>query len=200
MKRFASLFVAAALSLSSIAYAKGSEKYIFDPAHTQILFSVNHLGFSYPHGRFNKFSGGFTFDLAHPEKSRVDITVDTNSIDMASEDWNRMMKGDNFFNVKKFPAMTFKSAKIETTGKNTGKVIGDLAILGVTKPVTLDVTYNKSGIHPYNKNYVAGFSATTKINRTDFGMTWGLPGIGEEVTVDIQVEGIRQDFEGLSKK
>ncbi|MEZ0224022.1 MAG: YceI family protein [Alphaproteobacteria bacterium] len=200
MKRFAPLLIAAAIFLSSAAYARGAEKYIFDPAHTQILFSVNHLGFSYPHGRFDKFNGGFTFDLAHPEKSKIDITVDTNSINMSSDDWNRMMKGDNFFDVKKFPAMTFKSTKIETTGKNTGKVTGDLTILGVTKPVTLDVTYNKSGIHPYNKNYVAGFSATGKIDRTDFGMTWGLPGIGEEVTVDIQVEGIRQDFEGLSKK
>jgi polyisoprenoid-binding protein YceI len=200
MKRFAALLFAAALSLSCAAYAKGSEKYIFDPAHTQIFFSVNHLGFSHPQGRFNKFSGGFTFDLAHPEKSKIDVTVDANSIDMASEDWNRAMKGDNFFDVKKFPSLTFKSTKIETTGKDTGKVTGDLTILGVTKPVTLDVTYNKSGVHPYNKNYVAGFSAKAKINRADFGMTWGLPGIGEEVNVDIQVEGIRQDFEGLSKK
>lgn len=200
MKRFALLLIAAAVFISTAAYAKGTEKYIYDPAHTQILFSVNHLGFSYPHGRFDKFNGGFTFDLAHPEKSKVDITVDANSIDMASEDWDRMMKGDNFFNVKKFPAMTFKSTKVETTGKNTGKVTGDLTILGVTKPVTLNVTYNKSGIHPYNKNYVAGFPATGKINRSDFGMTWGLPGIGEEVSLDIQVEGIRQDFEGLSSK
>jgi polyisoprenoid-binding protein YceI len=160
MKRLACLLIAAAVFLSSAACAKGAEKYIFDPAHTQILFSVNHLGFSYPHGRFDKFSGGFTFDLARPEKSKIDITIDTNSVNMASEDWNRMMKGDNFFDVKKFPAITFKSTKIETTGKNTGRVTGDLTILGVTKPVTLNVTYNKSGIHPYNKNYVAGFSAT----------------------------------------
>ena len=94
------------------------------------------------------------------------MTVDTGSIDMASGDWERMMKGTSFFNVSKFPSMTFKSVKIEKTGDRTGKVTGNLTLLGVTKPVTLDVTYNKSGVHPLNKNYIAGFSATGIVHRS----------------------------------
>jgi polyisoprenoid-binding protein YceI len=200
MKRLAPLLLVAALTAASYALAKGPDKYIYDPAHTQILFKVNHLGFSHPHGRFDKFRGGFTFDPDHPETSSVDITIDANSIDMASADWERMMRGSNFLNVGKYPDITFKSAKIEKTGDKTGRIMGDLTILNVTKPVTLNVVYNKSGVHPYNKNYIAGFSATTKIHRSDFGMNWGLPGIGDEIVIDIEVEGIRQDFGGLNHK
>ena len=197
MKCLVPLCLAACMLLAAPAHAKGPGKYSYDPAHTQILFQADHLGFSHPHGRFDKFSGGFTFDPAHPEASSIDVTIDTNSIDMASETWNSAMKGSNFFNTAKFPKMTFKSTRVEKTGENAGRVTGDLTLLGVTRPVTLDVTYNRSGTHPYNKNYIAGFSATGRIKRSDFGMTWGLPGIGDNVGLDIQVEGIRQDFDGL---
>jgi polyisoprenoid-binding protein YceI len=198
MKKLASLVFAAAL-LSSTAAVAAPGKYTYDPAHTQIFFQVDHVGFSHPHGRFDKFSGGFTFDPDHPEQSNVEITIDTKSIDMASDLWNNAMKGGAFFNTDKFPTMTFKSTKIEKTGANTGKLTGDLTLLGVTKPVTLDVTYNKSGIHPFNKNYIAGFSATGTIHRSDFGMK-AANGIGEDAKLDIQVEGIRQDFGTLNNK
>jgi polyisoprenoid-binding protein YceI len=198
VKRLA-LLCCAALFVSTAAFAKGPDKYIYDPAHTQIHFAVDHLGFSHPQGRFDKFHGGFTFDPSQPEKSQIDVTIDANSIDMASADWERMLKGASFFNTAKFPVMTFKSKKIEKTGDKTGKVTGDLTLLGVTKTVALDVTYNKSGVHPLNRNYLAGFSATGKIRRSDFGMTFGLPGIGDDVDIDIQVEGIRQDFEDIRK-
>jgi polyisoprenoid-binding protein YceI len=199
MKKLACAVSLALILASAPAFAK-PEKYTFDPAHTQVMFQVDHIGFSHPHGRFDKFGGGFTFDAEHPEQSSIDVSIDTGSIDMASEDWNRAMKGGNFFNTDKFPKMTFKSTKIEKTGANTGKVTGDLTIIGVTKPVTLDVTYNKSGIHPYNKNYISGFSATGELSRSDFGMKWGAPGIGDKVKLDIQVEGIRQDFGSLNNK
>ena len=200
MKRLACAVLIAALLAATPALAKGPDKYIYDPAHTQILFQTDHIGFSHPHGRFDKFTGGFTFDPAHPETSNIDITIDTRSIDMSSEQWERELKGKDFFNVDKFPAMTFHSTRIEKTGAHTGRVTGDLTLLGVTKPVTLDVTYNKSGIHPYNKNFVAGFSAEGRVKRSDFGMNWGLPGIGDDVKLDIQVEGIRQDFDSLKNK
>ena len=200
MKCLAPLCLAAALLASAPAGAKSPEKYIFDPVHTQILFQADHVGFSHPHGRFDKFSGGFTFDPAHPEASSISVTVDTGSVDMASGLWNTAMKGADFLDASKFPAMTFKSTKIEKTGEKTGRVTGDLTLRGVTKPVTLDVVYNRSGTQPYNKNYIAGFSATGRIKRSDFGMTWGLPAIGDDVSLDIQVEGIRQDFDNLRNK
>lgn len=164
------------------------------------MFSVGHLGFSFSHGKFLKFDGGFTFDVEKPENSAVDVTIDTASLNMDSVEWDSHLKNADFFNVEKFPNMTFKSTKIEKTGDNTGKITGDLTLLGVTKPVTLDVTYNKSGVHPYSKNFIAGFSATGTLLRSDFGMNYGLPGVADEVALNIQVEGIRQDFEGVEKK
>lgn len=193
--RYAALLLA--LIISSAAAAKGPERYAFDPAHTQVQFSVDHLGFSHPHGRFDRIRGGFTFDAAHPEKSALAVTIDAASIDMGSSDWDRALTGANFLNTAKYPEISFHSTTIEKTGARTGKITGDLTLRGVTKPVTLEVTYNRSGMHPLNKNYIAGFSASAKIRRADFGMTYGLPGIGDDVSIDIQVEGIRQDFDNL---
>lgn len=175
------------------AAAADAPKFTFDKAHTQIFFSVSHLGFSYSTGKFTDFDGSFTFDEEKPESSKVDVTIDTNSLTMDDEAWEKHLKNEDFFNVEKFPAMTFKSSQIEKTGDKTGRLTGDLTLLGVTKPVTLDVIFNKGGIHPYSKKYVAGFSATGKLNRSEFGMEYGLPGIGDEVNITIEVEGIREE-------
>jgi len=175
------------------------EKYTYDPAHTQIFFSVNHIGFSNPMGKFRKFSGGFVFDREKPENSSAEIVIDVNSIDLSSEQWERHMKSPDFFNAAKFPALTFKSAKIVKTGDKTAALTGDMTILGVTRPVTLAVTFNQSGAHPMNKNYVAGFNLTGTLKRSDFGMTNSLPMIGDDVSLTINVEGIRHDFTTLSQ-
>jgi polyisoprenoid-binding protein YceI len=198
MKKFFAFAFVAFLVVSAQAQA-AVQKYIYDPVHTQIFFSVDHLGFSHPSGRFTKFSGGFTFDNEKPEASVVEVVIETPSINMNDAAWDKHLKSADFFNVEKFPTMTFKSTKVEKTGEKTGKLTGDLTLLGVTKPVTLDVTYNKSGIHPYSKNYIAGFSATALLKRSDFGMVFALPVVGDDVTLNIQVEGIRQDFENLKK-
>jgi polyisoprenoid-binding protein YceI len=175
------------------------EKYIYDPLHTQIRFSVDHLGFSHPQGKFDKFSGGFIFDQEKPELSSADITIDTGSINMGSAAWDTHMKSADFFDAAQFPAMNFKTTKVEKIGDTSGKITGDMTIHGITKPVTLDVTFNKAGIFPMNKNYVAGFSLTEMLKRSDFGIAYGLPGVGDEVALNIQVEGIRQDFEKITK-
>lgn len=168
------------------------ELYDFDKAHTQILFFIDHLGFSKSQGEFHEYDGMFTFNRGEPEKSSVEIAIQTSSIDMDDEKWNTHMKNEDFFGVEKFPTMTFKSTAIEITGEKTANLIGDLTILETTKPVTLDVTYNKSGKHPFNGKFVSGFSATTQIKRSDFGMTYGLPMIGDEVDIMIEVEGFRR--------
>jgi polyisoprenoid-binding protein YceI len=191
--------VLASLLFSAPAFAK-PEKYTFDPLHTQIVFKVSHLGFSKSQGRFTKFDGGFTFDQEKPTASSVDVTIDANSINMLSTGWDDHLKGEEFFNVKKFPTITFKSKKITKTGENTGNITGDLTILGVTKSVDLDVEFNKAGTMPMNKNEIAGFSATAYLKRSDFGMNYGVEmGLGDDVTIEIQVEGIRQDFKGLQQ-
>lgn len=179
------------VGFSNAAFAE-TEKYMFDQAHTQILFHVSHLGFSMSQGEFHQVDGHFSIDRADPAKSMIDISIPTDSIDMDDEKWDAHMKNEDFFNVEKYPSMTFKSTNVEVTGENTANIIGDLTILDVTKPVTLAVTHNKSGTHPFSGAYVAGFSATGSIQRSDFGMNYGVPGIGDEVKLDLQVEGIRQ--------
>lgn len=189
-----------ALLLAATPALAAPDKYSFDPAHTQILFTVSHLGFSHSHGRFNKFDGSFTFDEKNPAASTIDVTVDTASVDMGSKAWDDAVTADALLNAKKFPKMTFKSTGVTKTGDKTGSVTGDLTLLGVTKPVTLNVTYNKSGNHPYTKNHLAGFSASATLKRSEFGMVKYLPDVGDDVTITIEVEGIRQDFEGMNAK
>ncbi len=198
MKKLVSLVLALAFLIPLQAQA-AADKYIYDPAHTQVIFAASHLGFSFSHGTFNKFSGGFVFDQENPEASQADMVIETGSIDLNSEAWNTHMKSADFFNVEKFPTMVFKSTKVEKTGDRTANLTGDLTLLGVTRPVTLAVTFNKAGAHPMNKNQVAGFSAAGTLKRSDFGMVYGLPNVGDDVQLIIQVEGIRQDFEKTSQ-
>ncbi|MCF8496442.1 MAG: YceI family protein [Alphaproteobacteria bacterium] len=194
MRRFA-LFLSLALIVSRPVFAQ-IEVYDFDKPHTQIMFFVDHLGFSRPEGEFLDFDGSFTFDRGEPAKSHVEIAIKTASIQMDDEAWNKHMMNADFFNVEKFPEMTFRSTAIEVTGESTANITGDLTILGITKPVVLAVTHNKSGKFPFGDRYVAGFSGRTTIKRSDFGMVYGLPGVGDEVEIRLEVEGVRNDEGG----
>ncbi|MBI1300723.1 MAG: polyisoprenoid-binding protein [Alphaproteobacteria bacterium] len=167
--------------------------YTFDKAHTQILFFVDHLGFSMSQGEFHDYDGHFHFNEKEPAKSDVEVVIQTASIDMDDEKWDEHMKNADFFNVEKFPTMTFKSTAIEVTSDNTANITGDMTILDVTKPVVLAVKHNKSDTHPFSGKYVSGFSATTTIKRSEFGMNYGLPGVGDDVEVRIEVEAVRTD-------
>ncbi len=164
-------------------------RFEFDKAHTSIVFYVDHLGFAKSTGRFLDFHGGFTFDPARVTESEIDVTIKTASIVMHDDRWDAHMKNEDFFDVENHPDMHFRSTDIEVTGENTGKVTGDLTLLGVTKPVTLDVTFNKADMHPRRPWYMAGFSATGTLKRSEFGMTYGLPAVGDEVEFRIEVEG-----------
>ena len=196
MRRFLlSLFVLIIAAAPLQARAQ-IETYDLESPHTQIVFSVNHLGFSNSMGKFLEYNGSFIFDQGEPAKSSVNVTIKTASIDMGDEKWDAHMKNEDFFNVEKFPDMTFKSTSIEVTSDKTANITGDLTILGVTKPVTLNVVKNNVGKHPFGDKYAAGFSATSTIKRSDFGMNYGLPMVGDEIKIMIEVEGIRQDHGG----
>tara|TARA_B100001989_G_scaffold246381_2_gene217215 strand:+ start:779 stop:1402 length:624 start_codon:yes stop_codon:yes gene_type:complete len=171
----------------------GPEHYEFDTVHTQIIFFVDHVGFSKSEGEFTDFGGHYILDRKNPENSSVEVTIDTASIDMDDEKWDAHMKNEDFFNVEKFPEMTFKSTGVNVTGDNTAEITGDLTLLGVTKPVTLNVTHNKSDKHPFSGKFVSGFSATANLKRSEFGMNYGLPAIGDDVEIRIEVEGIRKE-------
>lgn len=171
------------------APANAAEKYEFDTVHSQIIFFVSHLGFSISEGEFLDFDGHYIFDKENPAASSVEVSIDTASIDMDDEKWNAHLKNKDFFDVENFPAMTFKSTKIEVNGDKTADIHGDLTILGVTKPVVLKTNMVGEGVHPYSGKTVTGFSAHTTIKRSEFGMTYGLPGVGDDVEIRIEIEG-----------
>ena len=179
-----------AISLLLLSPLARSAEYAFDKVHTQILFTVSHLGFSNSTGAFTEFDGGFVFDENNLEASSVNVSISTKSIDMNDKTWNQHLSGEKWFDVKQFPTMSFKSTGVTKTGDKTMDVKGDLTIKGVTKPVTLAVIFNKAG-DQFGKAK-AGFSATTSIDRTEFGMPNNAPAIGAQVTIRIEVEGVKQ--------
>lgn len=189
------LSVAVVAGYANVAKAELYE-YSFDKAHTQILFFVNHLGFSNSQGEFHDYDGKILFDMDNPETSSVEVTIQTASIDMDDEKWDDHMRNEDFFHVEKYPTMEFKSTDIKVTGENTADITGDLTLLGVTKPVTLHVTHNKTGQHPMNGKMISGFSGHATIKRSEFGMEYGLPMIGDDVEIRLEVEAERQEQGG----
>lgn len=169
------------------------QTYQFDKTHTQILFFVEHMGFSHSNGKFLKFDGDFKLDPANPATGSTNVTIDTNSLNMDDATWEEHLKGEKMFNVKEFPTMTFKSTKVEPVDETHAKMTGDLTLKGVTKPVTLDVTMNKCGEHPFTKKQACGFDAVTTIKRSEFNMSEGIPLVGDDVKIQITVEGSVSD-------
>lgn len=189
MKYLAYLPVMALMALTAPAMA-APQNFTLDKKHTQIIFKVSHMGYSSSSGKFLDFDGGFTFDPENPKAGgSANVTINTASLDMGDEAWNKHMTSADFFNVEQFPTMTFKSTKISDIDKDDADMEGDLTLLGVTKPVKLDVELNKCDTSPMTGALVCGFSAEGKIKRSDWGMNYGLPGVGDEVKIRIEVEG-----------
>jgi len=187
MIRLAVLAVSALLATTLNASADPSA-YTFDPMHTEVRFCWNHLGVSRQCAHFTGYEGELLYDEANPEKSQLNVTFKTDSIETLVPIFNEHMKGDKLFDAKKFPEATFKSTKFERTGEKTGKVTGDLTVHGVTKPVTLDVTLNFAGIQPMSKKPTLGIGAITNVKRSDFGVSAAVPYVSDEVSIEIQTE------------
>ena len=161
--------------------------YRVDPNHTQVMFGVSHFGFTTYYGGFRDTTGTLTLDPAKPADSKLDITIKVDSVSVQSAKLEGELKGDQWLDAGKFPEATFKSTKVTKTGASTATVTGDLTLHGVTKPVTLDVTYVNAGPNPLSKTYTAGFEAKGKIKRTEFGVKTYAPMIGDEV--DLMISG-----------
>lgn len=194
MKPFRVLGIAAAFAFAAGAVpAKAAEQLEIDLAHTNIAFMIDHLGYSMTLGRFGEFDIALAFDQNQVANSKLDVTVVTESLSTFHEKRDEHLRSPDFFNTAEFPEMTFTSTAIEQTGDNTGRVTGDLTMLGVTKPVTLDVTFNKAAPHPFNKKMTVGFSARGTLKRSDFGMSYGLPAVGDEVQLIIEAEAVQPE-------
>jgi polyisoprenoid-binding protein YceI len=165
--------------------------YRFDPVHTQVFFSASHLGMSNPMGRMHVKSGYIKFDYGDWTQARVDATIDTASLDMGDEAWNRRLRSGEFLDTDKFPNARFVSERVEKTGEREGIAHGKLTLLGVTRPLDLHVKFNRAGLDPYSLQYIGGFSADAKFKRSDFGIKKYIPDVGDEVSVHIEAEGLR---------
>ncbi len=162
--------------------------YEIDPSHTNVLFGIAHMGFSHYYGRFNTIEGKLTFDAKAPEKSKLEVTIPIASIDTNNEKLETELKSKDWFDAAKYPRATFVSTKIEKLSDSTGKVTGDFTLHGVTKPVTLDVTFNGAGMNSFMNSEELGFSATGTIKRSDFGISAYIPMVGDDVALTIETE------------
>ncbi|MAH05738.1 MAG: hypothetical protein CL561_09285 [Alphaproteobacteria bacterium] len=165
--------------------------YNIDASHTNIMLNVSHLGFSTMVLEALKPEGQIIFDAEKPEHSAVYVVLKAAHIDGDDEKFNAHLHNADFFNAAEFPEITFKSTDVEVLSENTGKVTGDFTLLGITKPVTLDVTFNKAGKNPFSQKETVGFTASGTIKRSDFGMNYGLPMIGEDVGIEINIEAVK---------
>ena len=161
--------------------------YTIDPGHTYVSFAINHLGFSTMRGKFDKQSGSMQFDPAN-KKASVMIEIDATSIDTGHAKRDAHLQSPDFLNAVENPTITFKSTAATWSGDKLATVSGDLTILGVSKPVTLEIVAMKCGPHPFSKKETCGFDATASIKRSDFGVNYGLPAIGEVLDLQIELE------------
>ena len=173
------------LLISSTALA---DTWKVDGNHTAAEFAVRHMGISTVRGAFTKVSGNVDYDSADASKSVIDVTIDAASVDTRVEMRDNDLKGPNFFDVAKFPTITFKSTKVESAGAGKLKATGDLTIHGVTKSVVLAVDGLGDPMKDQRGNLHLGASATTTIDRTQFGMSYGTAMIGSDITITIDVE------------
>jgi polyisoprenoid-binding protein YceI len=173
------------LVTSSVCLA--ADTYILDPLHTFVIWHINHFGFSNPTGKWMAH-GTLVLDEKNPQNSSVNVTIPLADLTTAIPALDHHLDSKDFFDVATYHNATFVSNKVEVTG-NSAKVYGVLTLHGVSKPVVLDVTLNKIGISPITNTKTAGFSAKTALKRSDFGISKYLPGLSDDVTIEIEAEG-----------
>ena len=192
MQKTVAAVVLAAVPLAATA---ASETYTVDPLHSSVLFAIDHLGLSTIHGRFDKFAGKFSIDRT-AKKGEVEVAIDTGSVDTNDNDKgsrqrsrDEHLRSADFFNAAEFPKMTYKSTNVVFAGDNPATVEGNLTLLGVTKPVSLKLDRFKCNPATATAKERCGGDASGKLKRSDFGMSRGIPGIGDELVLTVSFEG-----------
>jgi polyisoprenoid-binding protein YceI len=181
--------IAAIVSLVLILPAAAeTQSWNIDGAHSSAQFSVRHMGISTVRGAFTKLSGTVQYDATNPTKTTIDATIEAASVDTRVEMRDNDLRGPNFFDASKYPTLTFKSKKVEEAGPGKLKVTGDLTIHGVTKEVTLDVEGPSAPVKDPRGNLRVGASASTTINRSDFGVNGAAAVVGNDVPITIDME------------
>lgn len=191
MKRF--WFVLVVLALLSISAAAQIENYKIDPVHSATHFAVKHLGIATVRGLFTKLSGNAQYDPSDPSKTVIDVTIDAASIDTRFEIRDKDLRSADFFDVEKYPTITFKSKRVESHGKGKMKIIGDLTIHGVTQEVILQVNGPYGPVKDPHGRTRLGASGTTQISRKAFGVNGSPDGVADDVLITIDVELVKQE-------
>lgn len=162
--------------------------YTLDPAHGKITWSVMHLGLSRYQGQIAGVKGELQLDPKAPEKSTLLVTIPMDGGGTFDSELDAHLRSADFFEVAKYPTATFTATRIERTGERGARVTGDLTLRGLTRPVTFEAVFNTAGIHPVTKRYTAGFDGTTTIRRSEFGMSYMVPGVSDEVRLHLAGE------------
>lgn len=171
--------------------------YSIDPDHSQVIFKVKHMGISTVSGRFDLMEGSYTFDDTDIGNSSVETTIQTASVNTNKQKRDDHLRSPDFLNVDKYPTITFKSKEVKKGSGDGFTIVGDLTINGVTKQVELDAEYGGKAVDPMGNQRTA-FTAVTKIDRKDYGITWnktldtgGLV-VGDDVKIELNIEGIQK--------
>lgn len=180
-------FSLAGFALGAATLANGAP-YALEKTHGDLLFAVDHAGFTRKHGLFHDFDATLEYDAEHPERSQLDVTVQAASIDTGLARRDADLKGTQFLDVAQFPRMTFTSTRVVPGAGDRLEVEGELTLHGVTRPLTISAHLNKAAPNPFSKQPTLGFSATASLKRSDFGIATFVPVIGDEIAITIDVE------------
>ena len=178
-------------SLFSVSAQAADYKIDTAGAHAFVQFKIKHLGYSWLLGRFNTFDGGFSYDAAAPEKSEIEVVIETASLDSNHADRDKHLKGSDFLDVKKFPKAVFKSTKFEVKDADNAVVTGTFKLHGVEKTITFPVQKVGEGKDPWG-GYRVGFEGKTSLKLADYGITYDLGPASTHVEIELHIEGIRQ--------
>jgi len=178
---------------STLTFAE-AEIYTIDPKHSEVTWSISHLGFSNTTGKW-MVEGSILIDEENPENSKVSVKIPMNLLVTGVTDLDDHLKAPLFFDAKKYPSAAFESEKVTMDGKTKATVEGQLTLRGVSKPVVLKIELNKKGFNPIADKMAVGFSGTANIKRSDFGMKALLPSVPDNVKINIEVEAFKQKSE-----
>ncbi|MBU2965881.1 YceI family protein [Amphritea sp. 2_MG-2023] len=182
--------IAGALLAGTITSAQAAD-YVIDTGHASVSFRIQHLGYSWLEGRFNDFSGQFSYDAANPSASKITVNINTPSIDSNHAERDKHIRGDDFLAVKDFPEAKFESTSFTPATDVSAVLSGNLTLHGVTKAIDIQVSKVGEGKDPWG-GYRAGFTGTTQLNLKDFDINYNLGPASESVYLNLNVEGIRQ--------
>ena len=190
----------AVLWAMTLAQPASADVWLFDKENTSVRFSWNHLGLSQQSGRFSEVDGRLEFSPTDPEGGEVDVVIKVASLSTGVKQYDANLRGVDFFNVAEHPLITFKSTGVRRTTEKMGELMGDLTIMGIAKPIVLQVVWNYTGEHPFASinptfkgKWVSGFSATGTVLRSEWGLTRATPLISDEIRITIEAEFMLKD-------